>query len=297
MSISEKLDLAIKLKETGTTEGFYEVKYKDKTLEKQAYMSEDEWDSFFKNMKSYAREEFGNGGGGETKEKEGRPPKMASYGSSSRMIYNLSCKIDGFHFEKQLSTTVGGKANLDGFFEDDSRYVFVEAKCHEPYTAKKNVVSKSYEELYKYINEHMTGNVHVDMETSKCGKNLNVEYLVKDEKIERFDMKQMICHLLGIATGLLNGTLESKKIDFIYLLYDPTKLEIEENSKDVIVSIYERTCYESNLFNFKTLFGVILEYLRNTKFIDAMSDDDISNVVENFTFTLASQENYKALIK
>jgi hypothetical protein len=143
----------------------------------------------------------------------------------------------------------------------------------------------------------MTGNVHVDMETSKCGKNLNVEYLVKDEKIERFDMKQMICHLLGIATGLLNGTLERKKIDFIYLLYDPTKLEIEENSKDVIVSIYERTCYESNLFNFKTLFGVILEYLRNTKFIDAMSDDDISNVVENFTFTLASQENYKALIK
>ena len=46
--------------------------------------------------------------------------------------------------QKNISITIGGKANLDGFCEDDSRYVFVEAKCHEPYIVKKNVVSECY---------------------------------------------------------------------------------------------------------------------------------------------------------
>ena len=88
-------------------------------------------------------------GGSELKEKNGRPPKMASFGSSSRMIYNLSNKKNGFHFEKKLPTTVGGTANLDGFYEDDNRYIFVEAKCHEPYNVKKTVISSKYKDLYK----------------------------------------------------------------------------------------------------------------------------------------------------
>ena len=75
-------------------------------------------------MPETARIEYGAGDGGELEEKDGRPPKMASFGSSSRMIYNLSNKKDGFHFEKKLPTTVGGTANLDGFYEDDARYIF-----------------------------------------------------------------------------------------------------------------------------------------------------------------------------
>lgn len=132
------------------------------------------------------------------------------------MIYNLSNKKEGFYFEKKLPTTVGGTANIDGFYEDDNRYIFVEAKCHEPYTLKNVTVSKCYEKLYKYINEQMLGSVHIDMETSKCGRYLNVEYYADGEKLERFDMKQMICHLLGIATGMLKGTLGRKQTDFIY---------------------------------------------------------------------------------
>ena len=136
MNIVEKLDLAIKSKEIGTTEGFYSVPYKDGTLHKPTYMTNEEWNAFLSAMPDMARREYGEGDGDELKEKDGRPPKMASFGSSSRMIYNLSNKKEGFHFEKKLPTTVGGTANLDGFYEDDNRYIFVEAKCHEPYTAK-----------------------------------------------------------------------------------------------------------------------------------------------------------------
>ncbi len=296
MNIVEKLDLAIKLKEIGTVDGFYVVPYKDKTLNKPTYMTNDEWVDFLGDMSHDARKEYGDGDGDELSEKDGRPPKMASYGSSSRLIYKLSREKDGFHYEKKLPTTVGGKANLDGFYEDDNHYIFVEAKCHEPYTAKKNVVSKCYEPLYKYINERMLGNVHIEMETSTCGRYMNVEYFADGEKLERFDIKQMICHLLGIATGMLKGTLERKQTNFIYLLFDPTELDIEPVAKMEIDKIYERTCYECNLVDFAELFRVLLDFLRKEKYAGGVSDEDVDTMVVNFTFTLASQEFYPILI-
>ena len=259
-------------------------------------MTNDEWLAFLTVMPEAARCEYGEGGGDELKEKDGRPPKMASFGSSSRMIYNLSNKKEGFHFEKKLPTTIGGTANLDGFYEDDNRYIFVEAKCHEPYTAKNISVSKCYEKLYTYINEQMPHSVHIDMETSKCGRYLNVEYYADGEKLEHFDMKQMICHLLGIATGMLKGTLERKQTDFIYLLYDPTELDIEPDVKEMIDGIYARTCYECNLVDFAELYRVLLNFLIKEKYTDAASDSDVDNMVLNFTFTLASQEFYPILI-
>ena len=296
MNIVEKLDLAIKSKEIGTTEGFYSVPYKDGTLHKPTYMTNEEWNAFLSAMPDMARREYGEGDGDELKEKDGRPPKMASFGSFSRMIYNLSKEKEGFHFEKKLPTTVGGTANLDGFFEDDNRYIFVEAKCHEPYSVKNVMVSKCYEKLYNYINEQMSGSVHIDMQTSKCGRYLNVEYYADGEKLERFDMKQMICHLLGIATGMLKGTLERKQTDFIYLLYDPTELDIEPEAKATIDEIYERTCYECNLVDFAELYRVILDFLREEKYVGSASDEDIYEMVIKFAFSLASQEFYPILI-
>ena len=292
MSISKELDLAIKIAETESTVGGYSVG--ERTYE--TYMTNAKWKIFKESMLAHALAEYGEGGGDELTEKNGRPPKMASYGSSSRMIYTLSCHNKEFHYEKKLPTTIGGIANLDGFLEKDNRYVFVEAKCHEPYSTKSNSVSKSYEKLYNYINEQMSDNLKILMTTSKCGRYMNVEYFANKEKLESFDLKQMICHLLGIATGIIKGTLHKKQIDFIYLLYDPNELDLSKDSKAEINSIYERTCYECNLVDFTTLFGVILTFLNSEKYNNEISQDDIDKIVCKFTFALVSQEYYSVLL-
>ena len=292
MNLSKELDLAIKVSETKTTDGEY---ISDKGAY-NTYMTNAEWDTFKSSMLPSALAEYG-AGGDELTEKNGRPPKMACYGSSSRMIYMLSRNKEGFHYEKKLSTTIGGTANLDGFYESEKRYVFVEAKCHEPYSTKRNSVSKSYERLYNFINEGMFGNVEIAMKTSKCGRYLDVEYFSDGEKLEHFDMKQMICHLLGIATGILKGEFEQKQIDFIYLLYDPTELEAAPCAKEAIDAIYERTCYECNLVDFATLLRLIFAFLKEETYGEIMTDDDIDAIVCKFTFTLASQEFYPILLQ
>lgn len=305
MTIAKKLDLAIKKKEKNTTDGAYTVVNDVDKSKKfyETYMTNKEWDEFEDAMKNNtfqpnAHEEYGKGGGDELTEKNGRPPKMASYGSSSRMIYNLSRNKADFHYEEKLSTSVGGQANLDGFYDDEegNRYVFVEAKCREPYSNKSNSVSIAYKKLYEYINIKTAGSIKINMDLSKCGRYMNVKYFAGNEKLERFDMKQMICHLLGIATGLLGGTLKRKQTDFIYLLYDPTDLEIESDIKTEIERIYERTCYECNLVDFAELFHVILEFLNEKNFEMIATGDDIDNMALKFTFTLASQNFYPNLI-
>ncbi len=303
MTIAEQLDLAIKLKEAGTTDGAYVVERGNgEKLYKKTYMTKEEWTTFEANMKANnlqpnAHTEYGKGGGDELAEKNGRPPKMASYGSSSRMIYNLSRNRAGFHYEDKRSTSVGGQANLDGFYDDENRYIFVEAKCREPYSKKGNSVSAAYKDLYDFINTKTAGSTKIAMIPSKCGRYMNVDYFAGNEKLEYFDMKQMICHLLGIATALLKGTLERKQIDFIYLLYDPTELDIEPDAKAEIERIYGRICYECNLVDFAELFHVILEFLNEYKFKMIASSDEIDNMVLKFTFTLASQDFYPILIQ
>ena len=292
MNLTKALDLAIKLSETNETAGGYLAGQRCY----DTYMTNDEWASFKASLRPDSLKEYEAGGGGELEEKSGRPPKMASYGSSSRMIYKLSHKTAGFHFEKKLATTVGGTANLDGFYENDRRYVFVEAKCHEPYSSKATSVSKSYESLYRRINASMAGNVEIRMRTSKCGRYLDVEYFSDGERLSHFDLKQMICHLLGIATGILTGALSPKQMDFIYLLYDPTELPLASDALEAISSIYERTCYECNLIDFATLFRVILSFLKENSYGDAVSDGQLDELVGKFTFSLASQDFYSLLL-
>lgn len=293
MSISNKFDLAIKLAETKSKDGAYTVE--DRKYE--TYMQNTEWEKFKADMTPTAFKEYCAGGGGELEEKNGRPPKMASYGSSSRMIYKLSSHKKEFHFEKKLPTTIGGTANLDGFYEDDNRYVFVEAKCHEIYSSKNSSVSKAYEKLYNFINEKISGIVDIKMHDSKCGRYLDVEYFAEGEKLRHFDMKQMICHLLGIATGILKGDLDKKQTDFIYLLYDPSKLELAPDTKEAVDSIYNRTCYEFNLVDYSRLLRVIFEFLKEIKYTEAVSDEELDALICKFTFTLTSQDFYPVILQ
>lgn len=174
------------------------------------YLDNKCFDDFINDMKTNyptAYKMYGEGSGSELELRKSRwetfsPPKMASFGSSSRMIFNLMKDTDGFLFEKQLPTTVGGTANLDGFMETDSKYIFVEAKCREPYGEKDYKVGRKYKELYDFINNSEKSNVSCHIKDIDGNtKEMKVTFKVNDNPIHNFDMKQMISHLLGVATA------------------------------------------------------------------------------------------------
>ncbi|MBQ2963615.1 MAG: hypothetical protein IJE14_03050 [Clostridia bacterium] len=292
MELNKILDYAIMADETAKNP---EVKSGYNINEKtyNNYLSNDSFAEFVEDMKTnhpVAYEMYGKGGGKELEERvSGKniyPPKMASFGSSSRMIYNMMKDKEGFLFEKKLPTTVGGIANLDGFIETDEKCVFVEAKCREPYTQKDSIYERKYEDLYRTISASSTTSVACKIEVIDERK-MEVKFVSGETEINSFDMKQMISHLLGVATAYLKGEFD-KKIDFIYLLFNPKLIEIKE-SKEEIHRIYEQTRNECNSVDFKALFKVIVEYLQTVKGLG--KEKNKIDIVKNFSFRLCDQSN------
>ena len=119
-------------------------------------------------------------------------------------------------------------------------------------------------------------------------KKMKVKFKVNNEVIEHFDIKQMICHLLGVATAFFKGEFDIKNIEFIYLLFNPKLIEIEdEKAKSKIHKIYTRTCYECNLVDFKNLFEVIIEFLKmEYKIGESVS---VELLMDKLTFSLCDQ--------
>ena len=223
MELNKILDYAIMADETAKNPVKSGYVVNGKTYNN--YLSNDSFAEFVEDMKNnhpVAYEMYGKGGGKELEERKSGaniyPPKMASFGSSSRMIYNLMKDTDGFLFEKKLPTTVGGIANLDGFTETENKYIFVEAKCREPYTTKDCIYERKYEDLYKSISLSEKIDIVCDIKIIDEHK-MEVSFTSGQTKIRFFDIKQMISHLLGVATAFLKDEFDTKKIDFIYLLF------------------------------------------------------------------------------
>lgn len=299
MKLADKLDIAIKATETTPAEEENGYILNGKTY--RAYMTNQKWQVFCDSMTEQARREYREGSGGELEETS-TPPKMASYGSSSRMLYLLSRNTDGFHFETKLRTSFGGPgANLDGFAEQDDRYLFVEAKCREPYHAPHSesnpiAVSRAYSELYEHINNTMYGSLLCHMQPHETNATrMKVTYSCDGEPIQYFDIKQMICHLLGIAVAVLEGRLPDKRIDFLYLIYDPTELNMEPTDKAEIEAIYDRLREECISIDFATLFVTLLTYLRDQRGIGTLSDSEIGRYLFDFTFTVCDPQFYQLL--
>lgn len=295
MELNKILDYAIMADETAKNPGLrsgYTVNGKIYSN----YLSNASFAEFVEDMKTNnptAYEMYGKGGGKELEERKvGKniyPPKMASFGSSSRMIYNLMKTDKTFLFEKKLPTTVGGIANLDGFMKTADKYVFVEAKCREPYTSKDGIIERKYEDLYKVITASDKTDVACNIKVIDERK-MEVKFVSGDTEIHSFDMKQMISHLLGVATAFLKGEFEVKKIDFVYLLFNPKLIEIKDE-KEEIHRIYEQTCNECNSVDFKALFEVIVDYLQSVKRLG--KDKNKSDITNNFSFRLCDQSNIK----
>lgn len=284
------LDLSIKKHELNTVNGGY-GKY-------QAYMDESVWKVFVEDMKEQhpaAYEQYGAGSGGELNPVGNLPPKMASYGSSSRMIYNLSKHIPDFYFEYKLPTTIGGVANMDGYIELPDKHVFVEAKCREPYNVKSVSPSEKYKGVYKYLNDsdNPLGVTYI----TEYGKT-TVQFSVGTTPVRYLDVKQIICHLLGIATRFLTYPSE-KSVNFVYLCFSPAYIKIIDSKKeDKILEVYECMCEEFRLLDVKAIFADIVIYLSEKyKRICNATPIGISKLIDGFDSILCDQVDYVSLLR
>ena len=287
--MNKSLDYAIMLHETADNHSV-QPGYQIQGRTYNNYLSNESWKIFKEEMERrnpVAYEMYAAGGGKELEERKSGPymypPKMASFGSSSRMIYNMMKNTSGFLFEKKLSTTIGGIANLDGFLETDRKCVFVEAKCREPYVEKSAEIDIKYRALYQTLKS-----LSCTVQTVN-GKKMQVAFSADGIAIHHFDIKQMICHLLGVATAYLKGVY-NKQIEFIYLLYNPTKLDIRNrNHKEAVCRIYQNTVQECACVDFKELFYEILCYLQQEENLGL--EKDASAIADKFSFRMCDQFN------
>lgn len=259
-----------------------------------SYLCNTAWETYLADMSEEHRSQYGDGSGGELKEKNGRPPKMASFASSSRMIYTLSRDIPGFAFEKQLPTVVGGIANMDGYLETEQRRIFVEAKCREPYSHKSpETIKQNYRTLYEYLQSKLPNMFSCTMEDIPGSRDMRVAFFCSGKLVDHFDMKQMLCHLLGVANRMLLDQTFDTPIQFLYLLYNPTELVLSEKSKKEILRIYHATCEAATSYNFKQIFACVVDFLMKEKEYPA-TKAETEKLKSNFRFALCDQKNYQS---
>ena len=249
-SLEKALDYAIRdfeLKDRDISiECGYTIKKEKKTY--WNYLSNDAWEEFKGKMKKAHLCQFEDADGGEMKEKKGRwgiyPPKMASFGSSSRFLYSVSKDIEGFQFEKLLPTRVGHSANLDGYIMRNDVDFFVEAKCREIYSSHKTVeISNVYEEIYKELHESYP-KFSFKNNGKEDDEHFNCTFKFNGKEIIHFDIKQLICHFLAISANILENENANKNIKFLYLIFNPKDVieQVEKESyKKQIIDIYDDT--------------------------------------------------------
>ena len=306
-SLEKALDYAIRDFELKDRDISIECGYKIEKEKKTYwnYLSNGAWGIFKDNMKPIHQRQFEDADGVEMKEKKGRwgiyPPKMASFGSSSRFLYNVSKDIEGFQFEKLLPTRVGNSANLDGYIMRNDVDFFVEAKCREIYGSHKTVeISNVYEEIYKELQElypefSFKNNGRPIKNGKEDNEHFNCTFKFNGKEIIHFDIKQLICHFLAISANILENENANKKIKFIYLIFNPNEVieQVEKESyKKQIIEIYGDTIKEiTDYFDMERLFKSIFKIQAKRLGLEGEKDS-------LFKFHLVDQDNYyKEIIK
>lgn len=183
------------------------------------------------------------GQGGELVEKKGRygyvPPKMASVASSSRFCYlalkdgtdvllpDRVVKKEEVEFEKecQIWKDSSTAPQLDAYISDERIDYYIEAKCHEIFDVHKIEFKNKYWNIFEADNSFKKAIVGVEKGKEKFVLARTVFGL--SDKQTRFDVKQFICHLLGIAQQS-----KGKNAKLVYLFFKPLAKE-EAISKEI----------------------------------------------------------------
>ena len=270
------------------------------------YLENDCWKQLLGEMDEKYKAKYNKAGGGEL---NGNPPKMAAFASSSRFLYSLAVgypeknELSNYTVEEELPTTIAGTANMDGYHENNSVYTFTEAKCREPYGhGPKNQIKRNYRDVYAYLREKMPRIFSCVMEDIPPKQDeeetpvMNVVFFCHGKIVSHFDIKQMISHLLGIATKFLtpeNNLLKAKPtIRFLYLLYNPKELALKEPEQAEIMRIYNDTCWCATHYHFEEMFGHIVDFLAPHLYPDA-EQEHLDDLKKSISFTLCDQYDYR----
>lgn len=283
MNLQHILDCAIRDKECKPYgEGYIISKSK---LAYDRYMSNEGWKRYLAGMSDNHRKQYEEGDGGEINEKSGRwgtyPPKMACYGSSSRIIYTLLRGVANIEFEKKFATLVGHTANLDAYLQTGYTDIFLEAKCREIYDSHTKIdIGNAYKPVYEYIKQCNKKFGYSD-EPSKANNKFRCSFYYDGEQIIRFDIKQLICHFLGIAANYLKpkkGENAMNNIRFVYFIYNPNEL-----GNEALEEVYDNTKKEIDKIKIKDLFKAVFEYQKKNL--------EIEKEMPIFEFVLADQND------
>jgi len=306
-------DLAKKIIEGGDIDQGYLVEGNPEPY--KAYQTNEDWESFLKEMKEdypNAHGRYKECPGGEIERHynsrwgKWMPPKMASYASSSRFIYETCRKNPDFVFEEELPIGVQGVgkegetvASLDGYLP--SKRIYVEAKCHEFYSHSATEFKEKYREYYEFLAANCKQFGYDVRKKNNEKDEYTVVFSFDGNEFKQLDVKQILCHFLGIAKKNLQDR-EFRESTLLYLVYKPTQELLlivanrwGEKKRKSIEKCWEIEAKEaSNEEFFKELYYWTVLYQAKALGIGPETPEERQRIAESFSFKFCDQNTCKS---
>ncbi len=249
------------------------------------YYNKAEFNRFLEEMKQNyptAYERYADGKGSELREKPGRygmyPPKMASVASSSRFCY-LALRDGGealgdngivlFEYGCPIQGVMGNAPQLDAYLPESNTYI--EAKCHEIFDSHSIVLKEKYWD-FMFGEQNDFGFSQKEYNGQETFQIAPAQFGIQKENT-MFDIKQFLCHLLGIASE----NSGDKPAKLVYLFFKP-KTE-DEATKRLIDDVFGELRKEIHALFFSKSIQRFIQ--KNKIHLDAIVEE--SFVMEHLT--------------
>lgn len=232
-----------------------------KDFENRPEAFRDDYPVYFKDIESAGisdmskkdKEAYNSGAGGELKERNinGKkfPPSMLSVASSSRFCYlslvNSDLSVFGIRkgssrikFEEKLPILDRGiPPHMDACLEIEDKLYFFECKCHELFDCHSIVLAESYFKKNLIVDRIFANKEYKD-KVKKYDDGNETHYRQYSPTIlgvnenPRFDIKQLITHIMGIQNKLRSANTNSAEL--IYYYFIPKDVKDNKQIKEVI---------------------------------------------------------------
>ncbi len=194
-----------------------------------SYYNNNVFSSFVYQMMNYYPlhyEKYSAGKGSELKPQNSTPPKMASVASSSRFCYIAlrDCASVDFEHACPIKGIKGGTPpQMDAYIKESN--TFIEVKCHEIFDEHTIKLSSQYYEML-FGDDNDFGFSSKPVNTGTVFEISRSQFCVNDEQ-QMVDIKQLICHLLGIGSH----KNKDEPATLVYLFFIPKVYNEKEKAE------------------------------------------------------------------